>query len=189
MPSIPQPLAPGDDGSPDPAVVSALSAFQAGTATAAEVLAALGQARLLVPVVALLTESETGANGLKQEKESEMALPKLIGKDGREAVLAFTGTEPLKLWRPDARPIQATPPQVCQAAVHEKAAAVVIDVAGPIPFVIEGGMLHALATIEDAKHDPSAVDRLSGYMPDLTVAHLEPHPDRWWSGWLRRVIR
>jgi hypothetical protein len=188
VPNIPQPLAPGDDGSPDPAVVSALADFQAGTATAADVVAALGQARLLVPVVALLTASEIGEHGLKQEKESEMALPKLIGKDGREAVLAFTGAEPLKLWRADARPIQATAPQVCQAAVHEKAAAVVIDVAGPISFVIEGGMLRALATIEDAKRDPSALDRLAEAVPGVTVARLKADTRRGWGTWVRKVL-
>src|SRR4051812_12672219 len=99
VPVIPVPLRPDDDGSADAAVVSALSAFQSGTAAAAEVLAVLSEARLLVPVVALLTESELGEHGLKQDKESEMALPKLIGKDGREAVIAFTGVESMKLWR------------------------------------------------------------------------------------------
>lgn len=79
-------------------------------------------------MVALLKESEIGEHGLRQEKESEMALPKLVGADGREAVLSFTGMEPLRRWRPDARPIQATILQVCQAAVHEDTAAVVIDV-------------------------------------------------------------
>ncbi|MDP9866803.1 MULTISPECIES: SseB family protein [Streptosporangium] len=165
MPSIPQPLVPDDDGSADASVASALAALSAGTADAGEVISALGGARLLVPVVALLTESEVGEHGLRQEKESEMALPKLIGADGREAVLAFTGTESLKLWRPDARPIQATTLQVCQAAVHENAAAVVIDVAGPVPFVIEGSVLRAFAAVESG-----TIDQLG---PEVTVARME----------------
>ncbi|WP_169980388.1 SseB family protein [Microbispora sp. H10836] len=190
MPSIPQPLRPDDDGGTDAPVAAALSAFQAGTATAADVLAVLAGTRLLVPVVALLTESEVGEHGLRQEKESEMALPKLVGKDGREAVLAFTGTEPMRRWRADARPVQATAPQVCQAARHERAAAVVVDVAGPVPFVIEGGMLQALATVEEAKRDASAVDRLAREVPGATVARLggadrlgatEEKRRRWWS--------
>src|SRR5690606_14407493 len=103
-----------------------------------------------------------------QEKESEMALPKLVGKDGREAVLAFTGTDPLRRWRADARPIQATALQICEAATQEKAAAVVIDVAGPIPFVIEGEVLRALAAIK------------SGTLDGLTVARPEPATTRPW---------
>ncbi|GAA4584298.1 hypothetical protein GCM10023194_23840 [Planotetraspora phitsanulokensis] len=181
MPAIPQPLRPDDDGGADAPVSAALAGYQAGTATAADVLAAMGEARLLVPVVALLTESEVGEHGLRQEKESEMALPKLVGKDGREAVLAFTGAEPMARWRADARPVQATAPQVCQAARHENASAVVVDVAGPVPFVIEGGMLQALATIEEARRDPSAVDRLVESLPGATVARVGESPRRWWS--------
>lgn len=172
MPSIPQPLVPDDDGSTDAAVAAALAAYaDGGDATA--VLSALSGARLLVPVVALLTSSEVGEHGLKQEKESEMALPKLVGKDGREAVLAFTGTEPLTRWRPDARPIQASTLQVCRAAAGEKAAAVVIDVAGPVPFVIEGEVLDALAAVA------------TGTAPEgVTVARLAADaPKRRRLGW------
>lgn len=176
MPNIPQPLDPQDDGSAAPAVAAALAAYEAGTAGPAEVLNVLGAARLLVPVVALLTETEVGAHGLRQEKESEMALPKLVGQDGRQAVLAFTGTESLARWRPDARPIQATTLQVCRAAVQEQAAAVVVDVAGPVQFVIEGDVLAALAAVESG-----TVDRLTG----VTVAKVTPAPPkpkrRWFS--------
>ncbi|GAA0369735.1 hypothetical protein GCM10009530_19750 [Microbispora corallina] len=176
MPAIPQPLRPDDDGAADAAVAAALSAFQAGTAGAADVLAALAGTRLLVPVVALLTESEVGEHGLRQEKESEMALPKLVGRDGREAVIAFTGAGAMARWRPDARPVQVTTPQVCQAARHENAAAVVIDVAGPVPFVVEGGMLEALAAVEEARRDPAALDRLVASAPGVTVARIGEVP-------------
>ncbi|WP_285779504.1 SseB family protein [Microtetraspora sp. NBRC 13810] len=184
MPSIPRPLVPDDDGSADAAVAAALAAFAAGTADAAQVLSALGAARVLVPVVALLTESEVGAHGLRQEKESEMALPKLVGADGREAVLAFTGTEPLTRWRPDARPIQATVPQVCHAAVMENAAAVVIDVAGPSPFVIEGTPLQALAAL----HGPPAhlPQRLARAGLTLTPDPAPPATPRRRFPWSRR---
>ncbi|MER6951696.1 SseB family protein [Nonomuraea sp. NPDC000554] len=171
MPSIPQPLDPHDDGSAAPAVAAALASYQDGTADATDVLTALSGARLLVPVVALLTESEVGEHGLRQEKESEMALPKLVGKDGRQAVLAFTGTDALVRWRPDARPIQASTLQVCQAAVNEQAAAVVVDVAGPVPFVIEGDVLAALAAVESGTLDQLA---------DVTVARVEPARKRRW---------
>ncbi|GAA2769440.1 SseB family protein [Nonomuraea dietziae] len=180
MPSIPQPLVPGDDGSADDAVAAALTAFSSGTADATAVLSVLSTSRLLVPVVALLTESEVGEHGLRQEKESEMALPKLIGKDGRQAVIAFTGVEALTRWRQDARPIQATTLQVCQAAVHEGAAAVVVDVAGPVPFVIEGGVLEAMAAVESGTLDQVG--------PSVTVARFaeSTEPRRRRFPWSRR---
>lgn len=174
VPTIPRPLDPDDDGRAAPALAAALASYQDGTAGPADVLAVLTGARLLVPVVALLTESEVGEHGLRQEKESEMALPKLVGKDGRQAVLAFTGTDALARWRPDARPVQASTPQVCQAAAHEQAAAVVVDVAGPVPFVIEGEVLEALAAVASG-----TLDRLAG----ATVARVRPAPRRrrWFS--------
>ncbi|MEU8271264.1 SseB family protein [Sphaerisporangium sp. NPDC049002] len=188
MPSIPQPLVPDDDGSADASVSAALAAFATGEADSAGVMSALSTARLLVPVVALLTESEVGEHGLKQEKESEMALPVLVGADGRKAVPAFTGAASLKLWRADARPIQAVTPQVCRAALGEKAAAVVIDVAGPVPFAIEGAMLHALASIGQVTAEEESIQALLRGLSEhaeVTVARL-PTPKR---GLLRHFRR
>jgi hypothetical protein len=81
---------------------------------------------------------------LRRERVSEMALPILIGSDGRRAVLAFTGLRSLAGWRPDARPVPVTARQVWQAGV-EDASAVVIDVAGPVPLAVDGARLAALA--------------------------------------------
>ncbi|RJL31282.1 SseB family protein [Bailinhaonella thermotolerans] len=180
MPSIPQPLVPEDDGRADSGVAAALTSFSAGTASASDVLAALSRTRLLVPVVALLTSSEVGEHGLRQEKESEMALPKLVGNDGREAVPAFTSAEALARWRADARPIQVTTEQVCEAALGEKAAAVVLDVAGPIPFVIEGAPLAALGAAASAPglhEDPEVlglVKEAVDTVPEVVSVRLGP---------------
>lgn len=188
MPSIPQPLVPGDDGSADAAVTAALASFDAGTADATEVTSALSGARLLVPVVAVLTESEVGEHGLTHEKESEMALPVLVGADGRGALPAFTGAGSLTRWRADARPIQALTPEVCAAAIGEGADAVVIDVAGPVPFVIEGALLHALASIGQVKGGDESVQTLLrrlGEHADVTVAKVGAER----PGFLRRFRR
>ncbi|SCD76500.1 SseB protein N-terminal domain-containing protein, partial [Streptomyces sp. DvalAA-14] len=67
-------------------------------------VAALHGARLLVPVVALLGEAETGPDGLRREKTSDMAVPTIQAPDGRRALPAFTSTASLARWRPDARP-------------------------------------------------------------------------------------
>ena len=78
------------------------------------------------------------------DKDSEMVLPTLIGRDGRPAVLAFTGLDALARWRPDARPMPAEADRVWRAAVAD-GCAVVIDVAGPVPVAVEGARLAALA--------------------------------------------
>src|ERR1035438_10310523 len=73
-----------------------------------------------------------------------MALPTLVGNDGRAAVLAFTCLDSLTRWRPDARPLPVPAQRVWQAGAQE-AGAVVIDVAGPVPLAVEGARLAALA--------------------------------------------
>ena len=148
---------PTDRGDADPQVAAALAAFAAGRGSEHAALAALARARLLVPVVAVLAEAapagDTAAGpggaagpgrGLRREKTSEMALPTLLGSDGRRAVLAFTCLPSLTGWRPDARPVPVTARQVWQAGAQE-ASAVVIDIAGPVPFAVDGARLAALA--------------------------------------------
>ena len=97
----------GDRGAADPRVTAALAAYQAGQGSEQAALSALASARLLVPVVATLAEGSGPADASRGDKNSEMALPTLIGRDGRPALLAFTGLDALARWRPDARPVPA----------------------------------------------------------------------------------
>jgi SseB protein N-terminal domain len=78
------------------------------------------------------------------EKSSDMALPTLIGRDGRRALPVFTSLESLARWQPSARPVPADAALVWRTAV-EDSCAVVIDVAGPVPLAVEGARLTALA--------------------------------------------
>jgi hypothetical protein len=151
---------PGDDGAPDPRVSAALAAYAAGRGSEHAALTALASGRLLVPVVALLTDGEpAGPDGLRREKSSEMALPTLIGADGRAALPAFTCLDSLGRWRADARPVPVPAARVWQSGAQE-ASAVVIDVAGPVPFAVDGARLAALAQGEPVPlphEDPDVV--------------------------------
>jgi hypothetical protein len=138
----------GDRGGADPLLTAALAAYHAGQGSEQAALGALAAARLLVPVIAEQShkdQSGKGQSGKGQgDKDSEMVLPTLIGRDGRPAVLAFTGLDALARWRPDARPVPAEADRVWRAAVAD-GCAVVIDVAGPVPLAVEGARLAALA--------------------------------------------
>ena len=135
----------GDRGEADPRVTAALAAYLAGQGSERAALDALAAARLLVPVIAVLgSEQQEPVNARQGDKDSEMVLPTLIGRDGRPAVLAFTGLDALVRWRPDARPVPAGADRVWRAAVAD-GCAVVIDVAGPVPLAVEGARLTALA--------------------------------------------
>ncbi len=151
-----------DRGDADPTVSAALAAFAAGTGTEQAALAALAKsARLLVPVVAVLAndrDDEAEPVPLGREKASEMAMPTIVGNDGRRALPAFTGLEALRRWQPDARPVPVPVQGVWNSAV-EDSSAVVIDIAGPVPLAVEGARLAALASGADipALHeDPDA---------------------------------
>jgi hypothetical protein len=101
-----------------------------------------------------------------------MALPTLIGNDGRKAVIAFTGTETVTRWRADARPVPVQAPRLWPAVAAEQADAVVIDVAGPVPLVIEGARLAALAQGAPppaAHEDPDVRAAVAAVTPGFTL--------------------
>ena len=145
----------GDTGEPDPALAAALASYATDRGAGdAGVVEALVGARLLVPVVAVLGEVEVDEAGLARDKSSDMAAVLLTGADGRLALLAFTGTEALRRWNPEARPVPVAARLAARAALQEEAAALVVDVAGPVTYVVEGDDLHGLA----AGWTPARVD-------------------------------
>ena len=150
MRSIPDPGFAGDDGGVDPVVTAALAAYDAAIRAHAPdphpaTLAVIQDARVLVPVVALLGEVEWDEQGLAHDKTSDMAAVLTMGRDGRKALLAFTGTDSLTRWKADARPVPVTVRQAALAALQDEASALLIDLAGPIQFIIEEDDLTSLA--------------------------------------------
>lgn len=143
--TVPDPGFAGDDGSADPALSALLAAFAAGAASRADVLVGLQRSRLLVPVVAVLGEVEHDEAGLAHDKTSDMATVLIQGADGRLALLAFTGSAELVAWNPEARPVPVRTALAAQSALQDGAAALAIDLAGPVRFVVEGEDLQGLA--------------------------------------------
>jgi hypothetical protein len=188
-----------DDGSASPDVVAALADFAAGQGSEHAVMMALAGSRLLIPVVAVLADHCDDADpgdldatsgpplavaspaapqqqlapqsDLRSEKATDMAVPTLIGLDGRRAVPAFTSLEAMKSWQADARPVPAAARAVWQAACSESAA-VVVDVAGPVPFAVEGARLAALAAGEPALL-PFADPDVHNIVTDVLASQLD----------------
>ncbi|AOT58042.1 MULTISPECIES: SseB family protein [Streptomyces] len=175
--NIPDPGFSDDDGSADPRLAEALAAWAEDRGAEPRVLEALTEARLLVPVVAVLGEVEEDENGLRREKTSDMAVPTLTAGD-RRALPAFTSTETLARWDPAARPVAVPLRQALQAVAHEKADTLVLDMAGPVPFELTGRSLLALAegrTSTDPLADPAvtgAVRAAVAAEPAVLRAHL-----------------
>lgn len=142
---IPDPGFAGDDGSAQPELAQALAAWDRDPAAYPEALAALQRSRLLVPVVAVLGEVEHDEAGLAHDKTSDMATVLVQGADGRLALLAFTGAEALAAWNPEARPVPVAADLAARSALQDGAAALVVDLAGPVRFVVEGEDLRGVA--------------------------------------------
>ena len=157
----------GDDGSADPALIEVLAAARRNEAGVYPAYAALSGRRVLVPVVAVLGESEAaetvGPDGkpLRRDKDSDMAVVTLVAGDGTKALPAFTSVQALAEWaakagHPGARPIPVSIETAAAAALQENAAVLLLDLGGPGQFEISGSALRAFA--EGRKPLPPAVD-------------------------------
>lgn len=144
--SLAEPAFPDDDGSASAAVTAALTAYDADPERGhPAAVAALQDARLLVPVVAVLGEVEVDEHGRAHDKSSDMAAVLLTGRDGRTALLAFTSTATMRAWNPEARPVAVGARQAALAALDDGADALLVDVAGPVLLAVEGPDLRDLA--------------------------------------------
>lgn len=183
-------------------MTAALAEYAAGTGTEHSVLTALAGARLLVPVVAVRADElvpgdedvprqdaasgqdHTSGGGEKAgDKASEIAVPAIVGTDGRRALPAFTCIDSLQRWQRDARPVPVPAAGVWQSAVQESQA-VIIDLAGPVPLAVEGARLTALASGAAVPHlheDPdvrAAVAAVAaGQPPGLRIRLGPPQGD------------
>jgi hypothetical protein len=143
--TIPDPGFADDSGAVDPRVHRVLVDHEAGTASSGAVLAALQDSRLLVPVVAVLGEVEHDERGLAHDKSSDMAAVLVRAADGSTGLLAFTSTETMARWDPDARPVPVPAATAATAALQDGAEALLVDLAGPATYVVDGEDLARLA--------------------------------------------
>jgi SseB protein N-terminal domain len=157
----------GDDGTADPALIAVLAAARRDEAGVYPAYAALAGRRVLVPVVAVLGETEAaetlGPDGepLRRDKDSDMAVVTLVAGDGTKALPVFTSVQALAEWaaeagHPQARPIPVAVEKAAAAALQEQAAVLLIDLGGPGQFEISGSALRAFA--QGRKPLPPAVD-------------------------------
>jgi hypothetical protein len=174
----------GDDGTAEPALIAALSAARRDEAAVYPAYAALAGRRVLVPVVAVLGESEAaetvGPDGevLRRDKDSDMAVITLVAGDGTKALPAFTSVQALVEWAggagyPQARPIPVTVQTAAAAALQEQAAVLLLDLGGPGQFEVSGSALRAFAqgrTPVPPAIDPEVMDaikRVLGTVPEI----------------------
>ena len=130
-----------DDGSPDPLVRQALVQAD-GREGYLRAVAALGGARLLLPIVASGDESMDGPD---PDRHAEMAAVTLVNAAGVRALLAFTGLDAMQAWDAAARPVPCTLDDLAATVTEAGATVLLIDVAGPSALLIESDLVAELA--------------------------------------------
>jgi hypothetical protein len=172
----PQPFA-GDDGRPDPALAAALETLEPRS-----LAAALGSARVLVPVVAVLGDEPVpvGPSGLPADKAADMAVAVLVAPDGTRALPVFSSLAALTAWSPTARPVPAEGARAALSAVQDGCSLIVVDPAGPRTAVVRRPVVWALAQGRPwlpPAEDPevlAAVRAAAGAAPDVAGVRAEP---------------
>ncbi|THG31205.1 SseB family protein [Glaciibacter flavus] len=134
-----------DDGSAPPRLLEALLRFRARELGAADVIDAVRDARLLIPLVARLGESGENARGQLVDKTQELAIVTVAGPDGRSVLPVFTSVTAMATWNGLARPVPADGVRVALAAASEQTDLVVIDPTSATEFAIRRPALWAVA--------------------------------------------
>ena len=131
--SLASPAFPDDNGLTDPRLVDALGDDLA-------VLEALAEARVFVPIIALLGDVPS-----EGDKNAEMAAVLMTGADGRIALLAFTSVATMSAWDAEARPVPVLGRDAARATLDEGAAALLLDLGSASFSVVETADVQHLA--------------------------------------------
>ena len=172
--AVPDPGFAGDDGRADTRLVEALAV---GSVPAVQ--AAMVEARVFVPLVAQLGESEVGADGLRRDKTSDIAVVTVQRPDGARALPVFSSLERLAEWDASARPLPVEGPRAAMATYTENAVALLVDPGSAGSVVLFGPLLLALAegrTWVPPFDDPEVREAVAEHVPAGVLWQLTASP-------------
>ena len=135
----------GDDGTADPALLRALEAFRGEVELQENVLTALHEARLLVPLIANLGEAGEGAHGHTVDKSADLSIVSVQSPDGQVALPVFSSVAAMTAWNPIARPVPIEASRVALAAASEGNGRIILDPGSPTEFAVRKNSFRALA--------------------------------------------
>ncbi|MFZ4896046.1 SseB family protein [Plantibacter sp. Mn2098] len=134
-----------DDGSAPERLIEAIRRFRAREVGESEVVDALRESRLLIPLVAHLGEAGENEHGQLVDKTQELSIVTVDGPDGRTVMPVFSSVAAMSAWNSTARPIPADGIRVALAAASEHTDVVVLDATGPTEFAVRRPALWAIA--------------------------------------------
>ncbi len=135
-----------DDGTAPEALALALQRFRAGEAPPTEIVDALRDTRVLIPLVAELGEEGENEHGVKVDKSAELSIVTVKSPDGRGIVPIFSSVAAMRRWDAQARPIPVDSRRAALAAVDEGSELLILDPGSKdTEFVVRRPMVWAIA--------------------------------------------
>ncbi len=122
-----------DDGSVPDEVAAVLAARASGTAAMRDVVSVLARHRLLVPLLEVDADQLEGDDADPCAGQDRAVAAVSMRTDAGVVGLAFTGMEPLRAWRGEARPMPVPASRVAEALLAEGAVALVLDPSSAAP--------------------------------------------------------
>ncbi|WP_106813609.1 SseB family protein [Microbacterium timonense] len=169
-----------DDGSADPGLLAALTAFRAGSGDQRAVVDAYRTARLLIPLLAEKGDHGVGAHGLEVDKTQELSIVTVAAPDGRRVLPVFTSVGTMRRWDATARPVPVDGVRTALAAVADDTDLIVVDPGSDTEFVIRRPAVWAIGQghgWEPAFHSPEVVAGLHESIGgELSVIDLAVEP-------------
>ena len=174
----------GDDGSADPALLAALTAFHAGEGDAAAVVDAYRTARLLIPLVAEKGEEGVGPTGLTVDKTQELSIVTVAAPDGRRVLPVFSSVQAMSRWDAAARPVPADGVRTALSAAADDTDLIVIDPGSETEFVLRRPAVWAIGQGQSWEPPHTSPEVFAGLQEsigtelgvlDLSVATGDPH--------------
>ena len=135
----------GDDGSAPAALISAITKFHSGEALAEDVVDAIRESRLLIPLMADLGESEIGSHGQKVDKSAELSIVTVATPDDQNGLPVFSSVAAMQKWNPIARPVPADARRVALAAAAEGNTRIILDPENETEFAVRRPAIAAIA--------------------------------------------
>lgn len=133
-----------DDGSANPQLLIALNlnTHMPSKQTEESIINALSSSRLLVPVVAQVESVNLDGS----EKDSHISQVTFKSQDGRVGLPVFTSLQSLSDWDPNARPVPQWATAIALSCIESNLDAMLIDMASPHRFAVQGLALIQLAS-------------------------------------------
>lgn len=126
----------GDDGSADPALLAALTAFHAGSGDPVAIVDAYRDARVLIPLVTEKGDEGVGPSGLRVDKTQELSIVTVAAPDGRRVLPVFSSVAAMARWDAAARPVPVPGVRTALAAVDDETDLIVIDPGSLTEYVV-----------------------------------------------------